>query len=175
MGMPEPMLVWQEGNGPTTSPEQATASALEAVRVRGWTQLSIDEVHIFPGFYEVEFNDTSGFKGPEVYVNRDSGAIGPEMGPNLIWDTRYGSGVGTCNAQLDEATARSIASSYLRGLNGSSEIQLGDSERHHGYWEFELMRNGQAINQVNVNDCTRVLIDERMWQPDMQGTYAPNG
>jgi len=52
---------------------------------------------------------------------------------------------------------------------------LGDGERHHGYWEFELKRGGQAVNQVNVEACGSGVIFEAAWEPDMVGTCAPNG
>jgi hypothetical protein len=164
-GMTEqPMMVWQRGDGPLASPQSAAASALRAVRAKGWSWLSVDEVHIFPSFYEVEFNDRDGYKGPEVYVNRNSGAVGPEMGPNMMWDSTYGMG-GACSATLPEAQARQSARS-------GTSLALGDAERHHGYWEFELKRGDRVVNQINVQDCTHQIIDEQMWQPDMGGTSA---
>src|SRR5712692_9621578 len=88
--MPEPMMVWQAGQGPVASPQAAGQAAVTAVRRQGWNWLTMDEVHIFPAFFEVELNDQGGFKGPEVYVNRSTGDAGPEVGPNMMWDTRYG-------------------------------------------------------------------------------------
>src|SRR5579859_796127 len=80
--MPEPMVVWRPGSGAIADPAAAAAAALTAIRDRGWTWLAVDEVHIFSSFFEVETNDRGGLKGPELYVNRSSGDVGPEMGPN---------------------------------------------------------------------------------------------
>ncbi len=80
-------MVWSQGAGPVSRPQDALPAALATVRGHGWDWLTVDEVHIFPAFYEVEFNDRAGFKGPEVYVNRSSGDVGPEMGPNMMWDS----------------------------------------------------------------------------------------
>ena len=166
--MAEPMMVWQAGRGPVASPEAAGQAAIAAVRHQGWDWLTVDEVRIFPVFFEVELNDQAGFKGPEVYVNRSTGDAGPEMGPNMMWDTRYGMMGAACGQAPSEAQARA----HVAPPAGQS---LGDGERHHGYWEFELKRAGQVINQVNVADCGSGIIYENAWQPDMVGTYAPNG
>jgi len=165
--MSEPMMVWRVGSGPVSSPQDAARLASETVQTRGWTWLTLDEVHIFPAFYEVEFNDRDGFKGPELYVNRSSGAAGPEMGPNMMWDSQYGMG-STCSSSLSEGAAGSL-------ITTPAGLSLGDADRHHGYWEFELKRGNKVISQINISDCRHSVIDERMWQPDMEGTYAPNG
>ncbi len=143
-------------------------AALAAVRGRGWDWLTVDEVHIFPAFYEVEFNDRAGFKGPEVYVNRSSGDAGPEMGPNMMWDAQYGMMGATCTTPRAESDARALAAR-------ATSLALGDGEQHHGYWEFELKKDGAVVNQINIQGCTGAVINEQMWQPDMQGTYAPSG
>ena len=166
--MAEPMMVWTQGAGPVSRPQDAGPTALAAVRGRGWDWLTVDEVHIFPAFYEVEFNDRAGFTGPELYENRSSGDIGPEMGPNMMWDSQYGMMGATCAIPRAESDARALAAK-------ATSLALGDGEQHHGYWEFELKKGGSVVNQINVQDCTGAVINEQMWQPDMQGTYAPSG
>src|SRR2546422_4852820 len=104
--MAEPMMVWRQGSGAASSPQEAARLGLATVQERGWTWLTLDEVHIFPTFYEVEFNDRHALKGPEIYVSRSSGAAGPEMGPNMMWDTQYGVGA-ACSSTMSEGLARS--------------------------------------------------------------------
>jgi hypothetical protein len=163
----QPLMVWRNGTGAVSSPQEAARLGLETVHQRGWTWLTLDEVHIFPAFYEVEFNDRHDFKGPEIYVSRSSGAVGPEMGPNMMWDSQYGMGA-TCSS-LTEDQARAL-------VTGQGGLAVGDGERHHGYWEFELKRGNTVVNQVNVSECAgHSVINEQAWQPDMQGTYAPHG
>ena len=166
--MAEPMMVWQQGSDPVSTPQEAAGVALDTVHGRGWTWLTLDEVHIFPAFYEVEFSDRHGFKGPEIYVSRSSGAIGPEMGPNMMWDSQYGMGP-ACSSGLTEDQARAL-------ITSPGGLSVGDGEHHHGYWEFELKRGGAAVNQINVSECAaHSVVNEQAWQPDMQGTYAPHG
>jgi len=166
--MAEPMMVWQQGSGPVYTPQEAAGVALDTVHGRGWTWLTLDEVHIFPAFYEVEFNDRHGLKGPEIYVSRSSGAVGPEMGPNMMWDSQYGMGP-ACSSGLTEDQARAL-------ITSPGGLSIGDGEHHHGYWEFELTRGGAAVNQINVSECApHSVVNEQAWQPDMQGTYAPHG
>jgi hypothetical protein len=181
----QPVTVWQTGSGPVSSPAEAAKSALAVVQARGWTSLTLDEVHIFPAWFEVEFNDTGGFKGPELYVNSTSGNIGPEQGPNSGWDTVYGKGI--CTTDLSQANAEQIAQGALAGHTpsgggggggggagpGSGGPTLGDAEQHHGYWEFEIEHQGTVINQLNVNNCTQQVVFEDQWQPAMIGTYTP--
>lgn len=164
----QPMMVWRNGSGAVSSPQEAARLGLETVHQRGWTWLTLDEVHIFPAFYEVEFNDRHDFKGPEIYVSRSSGAVGPEMGPNMMWDSQYGLGQ-ACSSSLTEDQARAL-------VTAGGGLSVGAGERHHGYWEFELKRGNTVINQVNVSECAgHSVINEQAWQPDMQGTYAPHG
>jgi len=166
--MAEPMMVWQQGSGPVYTPQEAAGVALDTVHGRGWTWLTLDEVHIFPAFYEVELNDRHGLKGPEIYVSRSSGAVGPEMGPNMMWDSQYGMGP-ACSSGLTEDQARAL-------ITSPGGLSIGDGEHHHGYWEFELTRGGAAVNQINVSECApHSVVNEQAWQPDMQGTYAPHG
>lgn len=169
----QPVTVWQTGSGPVTSPAQAAQAALAVVRARGWTSLSLDEVNIFPAWFEVEFNDTGGFKGPELYVNATNGNIGPEQGPSQGWDTVYGKG--NCTTDLSQTVAQQVAQNALNTHSGASGETLGDAEQHHGYWEFQLERQGQVVNQLNVNDCSQQVVFEDQWQPDMAGTYTPTG
>ena len=166
--MAEPMMIWRQGSGPVVTPEEAARLALDTVHGRGWPWLTLDEVHIFPAFYEVEFNDRHGLKGPEIYVSRSSGAVGPEMGPNMMWDSQYGMGP-ACSSGLTEDQARAL-------ITSPGGLSIGDGEHHHGYWEFELTRGGAAVNQINVSECApHSVVNEQAWQPDMQGTYAPHG
>lgn len=165
--MAEPMMIWRQGSGAVSSPQTAATLALETVQGRGWTWLTLDEVHIFPTFYEVEFTDRHALKGPEIYVSRSSGAAGPEMGPNMMWDSQYGMGA-ACSSTLGEARARSRVAA-------PPGLSLGDGEHHHGYWEFELNRGSTVVNQINVSECSQGIINEQMWQPDMEGTFAPHG
>jgi hypothetical protein len=165
--MAEPMMIWHQGSGPVSTPEEAARLALDTVHGRGWTWLTLDEVHIFPSFYEVEFNDRHNFKGPEIYVSRSSGAVGPEMGPNMMWDSQYGMG-STCSSSLTEDQARAL-------ITTPGGLAVGDGERHHGYWEFELKRGAAVVNQINVGECAaHSVVNEQAWQPDMQA-YAPHG
>jgi len=166
--MGEPLMVWHQGSGPVATPEEAARLALDTVHGRGWTWLTLDEVHIFPSFYEVEFNDRHGFKGLEIYVSRSSGAVGPEMGPNMMWDSQYGMG-STCSSSLTQDQARAL-------ITTPGGLAVGGGEPHHGYWEFELKRGAAVVNQINVSECAgHTVVNEQAWQPDMEGTYAPQG
>ena len=158
----QPTFVWRGGSGPVASPEAAARLALHTVQARGWAWLTVDKVHVFPAFYEVELDDRDGFKGPDLYVNRFNGAVGPEMGPNIIWDTRYGRGR-DCRSELNEVDAAEPAAV-------STALRLGQGERHHGYWQFDLMRGNAVVNQVDVNNCTRNVVSEQTWQADMEWT-----
>ena len=109
-----------------------------------------------------------GFKGPEIYVSRSSGAVGPEMGPNMMWDSQYGMG-STCSSSLTQDQARAL-------ITTPGGLSVGDGEPHLAYWEFELKRGAAVVNQINVSECAgHTVVNEQAWQPDMQGTYAPHG
>jgi hypothetical protein len=77
-------------NGQVTSDDQVQAIAEAYVRLLNG-DFSIDEIHEYSDSYEVELNERkTGNKAFEFLVYKNGGYISTEMGPNVMWNTKYG-------------------------------------------------------------------------------------
>lgn len=102
-----------------------------------------------------------------MMVGKATGQISPEAGPNLFWNTRYGSmiaevggGYGMVGRQLpanplgemhlNESEARSIAEEALREL--SAGLKLSDEKAiFYGFYEFYVLQEEEVIGELDVN------------------------
>lgn len=71
---------------------EAYAAAERYVARLGYLNLSIAEIMEFQNnFYVVIVRETdTGVGAMELLVDRRIGIVGPEMGPNMMWNTKYG-------------------------------------------------------------------------------------
>ena len=71
--------------------KQAIASVQAYVGRAGNQDLVVDEVLEFQyNFYAIVKEKSTGNGAYELLVNKYGGAVYPEMGPNLMWNTKYG-------------------------------------------------------------------------------------
>src|SRR5579859_8181014 len=77
--------------GPTISIDQAEQAVSGYLTRSGGSSLGLDEVMEFQdNFYAIVKDRSSGTGAFELLVDRVSGAVAPEPGPNMMWNTRYG-------------------------------------------------------------------------------------
>ena len=85
-----------ENNGATSDPitiEDARNAVDQYIDSLGNNDLELAEVMEFDNhFYASVKENSTGKHAFELLVDRASGAITPEMGPNMMWNTKYGHG-----------------------------------------------------------------------------------
>ncbi|MCL5960331.1 MAG: hypothetical protein M1358_13650, partial [Chloroflexi bacterium] len=79
------------GNSTPISIEQATQSVQSYLATGGESDLVPTEVLEFQwNFYAMVKEKSTGVNAFELLVDKYSGAAYPEMGPNMMWNTKYG-------------------------------------------------------------------------------------
>ena len=79
------------GEGDISSLEDVETAVHEYVERLGYTGLEVTEVMEFErSYYTIFAEEDTGVGAMELLVDKDSGAVGPEYGPNMMWNTKYG-------------------------------------------------------------------------------------
>ena len=102
-----------------------------------------------------------------------SGALTPEPGPNMMWNTKYGVMGGimgiyrqtsTSNMTVTSEQAKAIAQQYLdSSFSGTS---AGDVDTFYGYYNVDVLSNGNTFGMLSVNGY-----NGQVWYHSWHGTY----
>jgi uncharacterized membrane protein YkoI len=147
--------------------EQAKASVENYLAKTGNTDLAIAEIIEFDNnFYAGVKEKSTGKYAIEVLVNKYTGAVVPEMGPNIMWNTKYGHM--TWNTQesniLTEKQAIEIAQKYLGTALPGAEVEGADT--YYGYYTLEVKKDGKIYGMLSVNSNTGAV-----WYHNWHGTF----
>jgi hypothetical protein len=102
-----------------------------------------------------------------MMVSKVTAQISPEVGPNLLWNTKYGSMIAEVGGgygmvgrllpedpvgemPLAESEARKIAENAVEMLDAG--LKLGDEVAvFYGFYEFYLIHQGELVGELDVN------------------------
>ena len=126
--------------------------------------LALTEVMEFAwNFYaEVEEEDI-GIHAMELLIDKYSGQVYPEMGPNMVWNTKYGmmaqmmggyygAGAPTAAMSVTPEQAKALAQQYLDAyLPG---LTVADADTFYGYYTLHTLRDEQVEGMLSVNGYT---------------------
>ncbi len=149
---------------PYTNPltiDQAAEAARRYITAYGGN-LAVTEVMDFAqNFYaEVEEKDTD-IHAMELLIDKYTGRVYPEMGPNMMWNSKYGMMGRMFGSQYSQATptmpvsaaqAQTIAQQYLN--TNLSGLTAGEAETFYGYYTLHTLNNGQIQGMLSVNGYT---------------------
>ncbi|MBI4317489.1 MAG: hypothetical protein HY675_03285 [Chloroflexi bacterium] len=153
------------GDATPISLDQATEAIQDYLAARGDSDLQPTEVMEFErNFYaEVEERGT-GVHAFELIVNKYTGAVSPEMGPNMMWNTKYGMMAGmmggmmggyyrqgrpTADMPVDPERAKAPAQRYLdRYLTGTT---TEEPDVFYGYYTLHTLEGGEVTGMLSVN------------------------
>ena len=120
--------------------------------------LKIDEIMEFEfNLYALIQESDTGKGAFELLVDPFSGEVRPEIGPNMMWNTKYGmmgtrsSGVRPNVIGADEA--KKIASEYLSRVRGEGPYEFSANE-FYGYYTLDFKKSGMILGMVSVNAFT---------------------
>jgi hypothetical protein len=153
----------QPRRGATITLDQAAESARQYLAAYGDQDLALTEVMEFSdNFYAEVKEQSTGVHAFELLIDRYTGAVYPEPGPNMMWNTRYGhmggmmGGGGRRQAgpmPVNPELAREIAQGWLdKFLPGMSAAQQADT--FYGYYTIHIMKDGQVYGMLSVNGYT---------------------
>ncbi|MCJ7730817.1 hypothetical protein MUP51_00735 [Candidatus Bathyarchaeota archaeon] len=129
--------------------------------------IAIDEIMEFQyNYYVIYYEKSTGAGAFEMLIDKQSGQIFPEYGPNMMWNLKYGSGgmmgggsmmggggpVVTAHIVMDESTAMGIAQDFLDATYPGSVAE--DPHPFYGYYTIHTTRNGEVSGMLSVNQYT---------------------
>jgi hypothetical protein len=135
------------------------------------TNLAVADIMIFDNHaYAQIVEKDSGIGVMEVLVDPTSKAVYPEMGPNMMWNQKYGmmSGfgrygmmgmmgnfgpaTGTAEMTVTPAQAVEAAQSYLDTYFSQAGLTVaGHADPFYGYYTLHVNRDGQTVSMLSVN------------------------
>ncbi|HET7271062.1 MAG TPA: hypothetical protein VFI90_08230 [Rubrobacter sp.] len=152
--------------GDVATLSDARTAVERAVGSYGNPDLKVTEMMEFANNYyaEVREKDT-GIGAMELLVDKNSGQVYPEPGPNMMWNAKYGmmsggrgmGGMMGPSAQgnagnkmpVNPEQAREIADDYLSRV--SPGTQAGEAETFYGYYTLHTERGGKITGMLSVN------------------------
>jgi len=161
---------WWGGTQPSGNPisvDQAQQTAQQAIASSGYQNLVIDEIMEFQRNFYVDVKEKDiGTHAFELLVDRYSGTVYPEPGPNMMWNTKYGmmgrgmmGGFGWWGGQTQQATAdmpvkadQAIknANDYLaQAFQGAQAAS--DPATFYGYYTMDFSKDGKTLGMLSVN------------------------
>jgi len=170
-------------NATSLSIDQAVTRGKQYVASLG-NDLELAEVMEFSNHFYGEVKEKStGIQALEFLMDKSSGAVSPEPGPNMMWNTKYGHMGGggmmgggmmgggfrfgstfTTNT-VTPAQAQQSAQQYLdANLRGAT---VGDEvSQFYGYYTLHVERDGKTIGMLSVNG-----FDSSVWYHAWHGTF----
>jgi hypothetical protein len=155
--------------GPISSPASDTIDIQGAQRAvetyvsdLGFDNLEIAELMEFEhNFYAIVREHDTGIGAMELLVDKTTAAVGPEMGPNMMWNARYGmhrrggmmGGWTSETNSLSEAQALQSAQRWL-DANLPGAVVEEHADPFYGYYTVHTMRDGEIEGMLGVHGTT---------------------
>lgn len=157
------MALYYPGSKPITQ-DEALKSMKSFARQYG-SSVEVEDFMVFSSNYYAVLKDTgSGQDIAEIIVDRYSGSIYPEPGPNIMWNTRFGAGrTGTGKYEYNITEAEKLAGDFLTGYLPGTQIM--ESKQMPGYYTFDFGRN-DIEGMLSVN-----AFSGQIWVHTWHGSY----
>ncbi len=116
--------------------------------------LALAEVMEFAwNFYAEVEEESTGIHAMELLIDKYTSQVFPEMGPNIMWNTKYGmmgsSYAVTAEMSVTPEQAKTLALRFLdANLPG---VTVGEADTFNGYYTLHTLRDGQIEGMLSVN------------------------
>lgn len=159
------------GNTPTGQ-RLTIDQALESAKkyVSSYNQdLAVTEIMEFDNNFYILVKETAAGRGAfELLVDPFGGTVIPEMGPNMMWNVKYGhmgSGQAVENIlSIEQAIQK--GQQYLDANLAGAQIQP-DGTSFYGYYTFDFRINDQVAGMLSVNG-----FDGSVWLHTWHGQFV---
>jgi hypothetical protein len=136
--------------------------------------LAVREVEEYTqNFYVQYYEKSTGVGAFEMLIDKNTGAISPEMGPNMMWNTKYGmhsgmmgwfTGNPTAPMTVTAEEAENFAQQYLDAhIPGTT---VGEAEAFYGYYHVMVLSSGEGYGMLSVNGYTG-----QVWYHNWHGIF----
>ncbi|MCX9011966.1 MAG: PepSY domain-containing protein [Candidatus Methanoperedens sp.] len=148
--------------------EQAKDAAEQYLASAGNADLALAEVMEFNNHFYADVKEKStGTHAFELIVNRYTGAVFPEMGPNMMWNTKYGHMNWNTQAQTTVTKEQALknAQAYLdKTIPGT---KADDADAFYGYYTVHVLKDSKTYGMLGVNAYTGAV-----WYHNWHGTFV---
>ena len=153
----------------------AASIAQNYVTSIGNPDLAVKEVEEYSAnFYVQIYEKSTGVGAFELLVDKYTGSIYPEMGPNMMWNIKYGMmrsgilggifGAPTSTMPVSEDQAKVDAQQWLNtNIPGAT---VGEVFAFYGYYHVMAMINGADYGMMSVNGYSG-----QVWYHTWHGTF----
>jgi hypothetical protein len=164
--------------------DQATQAAQRYITTLNNPDLKVSQVEEYTNNFYVQVHEVSSGNGAfELLVNKNTGNVYPEMGPNMMWNTKYTTTTGmmgmfngfrgmmgfqrtastamTVNVDQAKAEAQQFLSANYAGTT------VGDATAFNGYYTIEVLQNGSIYEMLSVNGYSG-----QVWFHTWHGTFV---
>ena len=130
--------------------------------IQAWdVELEIAEVMEFEeNFYAIVRERDTGIGAMELLVDKNTGVVGPEMGPNMMWNAKYGThrgggmmGQRRSENSLSEERALEIAQQWL-DANKPGVTTDEHADPFYGYYTIHTVEDGEIEGMLSVHGTT---------------------
>ncbi len=126
------------------------------------SDLRIKEIMEFSNnFYVIVQEKSTGVNAFELLVDRYTGRVMPEHGPNMMWNTKYGmmngmmgrsQGTPTADMSISTQNASEYAQNWLDANNSGAKAE--EPETFYGYYTIDVSKDGSTYGMLSVNGYT---------------------
>ena len=141
--------------------------------------IAIGEIMEFEyNHYIVFYEKSTNIGAFEMLIDKESGRIFPEYGPNMMWNIKYGHGgmmgspggmmggfiPSASDEVIGEEEALEIAQGFLDEVYPGAEAD--DPHPFYGYYTIHTIRDGEIFGMLSVNQYTGAV-----WYHNWHGAY----
>ncbi|MCR4403788.1 MAG: hypothetical protein NUW06_00550 [Candidatus Acetothermia bacterium] len=183
-----PGMGWYPGFVAQDMAQAAQAAQLYVAAFWGEPDLAVKEVMEFSNQFYVQIEERStGLGAMELLVERPSGLVHPEPGPNMMWNLKYGHmarGMGMmgrwqgwqappAGMPLSPEQAEQLAQQYLDAYMPGAKV-TEEITPFYGYYTLDLERAGRIFGMLSVNGFTGQVWYHH-WHGQFLGMWEPEG
>jgi hypothetical protein len=158
-------------NGTTINIDDAVTIAQNYLASLNNPDLAAREIEEYTqNFYVQYYEKSTGVGAFEMLIDKYSGSIYPEMGPNMMWNTKYGMHSGmiggnpTAPMTVTAEEAENFAQQWLNAnLSGTT---VGEAEPFYGYYHVMVLSAGEGYGMLSVNGYTG-----QVWYHNWHGVF----
>ena len=130
------------------------------------SDLKIKEIMEFANNFYVRVEEKStGINAFELLVDRYTGRVMPEPGPNMMWNTKYGMMSGMMGGMMGTSRGTPTANMTVSAQNASRSAQewldlnnpgakMEDPDTFYGYYTIDVSKDGSTYGMLSVNGYT---------------------
>jgi len=149
--------------------DQAVTIAKNYLTTLNNPDLAVGQVEEYTqNFYVSYYEKSTGIGAFQMLIDKNTGNIYPEMGPNMMWNTKYGmmgrSATPTTVMPITVEQAKTSAQQYLNTYYPGTAV--GDVQTFYGYYNVEVLQSGTTYGMLSVNGYRG-----QVWYHTWHGTF----